>query len=148
MPEKEVKPEIHLGLPAFIPEDYISNVHRRLVAYKRLSMAGTDDDLIKIKEELIDCYGSVPLEAENLFDVIYVRNLLASIRGKKMRYDGEKMCIDFHPESPVNASKIVELTRRKGVALSPDFKLTVLMPDLRAREITEQARKLLQSLIY
>ena len=147
MPEKEVRPEIHLGLPAFIPEGYIPDVHRRLVAYKRLSMAGTDEDLIKIKEELIDCYGSVPLEAENLFDVIDVRNLLATIRGKKMRYDGEKMCIDFHPESPVNPSKILELTRRKGVALSPDFKLTVFMPDLRAREITEQARKLLQSLI-
>jgi transcription-repair coupling factor (superfamily II helicase) len=147
MPEKEVKPEIHLGLPAFIPEGYIPDVHRRLVTYKRLSMAGTDEDLIKIKEELIDCYGSIPLEVENLFDVIYVRNLLATIRGKKMRYDGEKMYIDFHPESPMNPSKIVELTRRKGVALSPDFKLTVFMPDLRAREITEQAMTLLRSLI-
>jgi len=46
-------------------------------------MAGSDEDLIKIKEELIDCYGSVPLEAENLFDVIYIRNLLGNYQRKK-----------------------------------------------------------------
>jgi len=149
MPEKDVKPEINLGLPAFIPESYIPDVHRRLVTYKRLSMAVTDEDLIKIKEELIDCYGFVPPEVGNLFDVIHVRNLLTTIRGKKMRYDGEKMFIDFHPDSPVNPSTIVELTRRrgKGVKLSPDCKLTVFMPDLRAQEITEYARDLLQKLI-
>lgn len=149
MPEKEVKPEINLGVPAFIPDGYMPDVHRRLVTYKRLSMAGTDEDLIKIKDELVDCYGSIPPETENLIDIIYVRNLLAPLRVKRMRYDGEKMYIDFHPESPVNPSKIVDLTRRmgKGVTLSPDLKLTVPMPDLRARKIKEKARDLLQSLI-
>ena len=148
MPEKEAKPELNLGLPAFIPEDYMPDVQRRLVTYKRLSIAVTDEDMINIKEEIIDCYGFIPPEVENLFELIHIRNLLAAIRGKKMRYDGKNMCIDFHPDSPVNPSKIVELTRKKGkgVTLSPDFKLTVFMPDLRAREITGQAKELLQRL--
>ena len=149
MPEKEAKPELNLGLPAFIPEDYMPDVQRRLVTYKRLSMAVTDEDMLNIKEEIIDCYGFIPPEVENLFELIHIRNLLAAIRGKKMRYDGKNMCIDFHPDSPVNPSKIVELTRKKGkgVTLSPDFKLIVFMPDLRAREITGQARELLQRLM-
>ena len=148
MPEKDTKPEINLGLPAFIPEDYIPDVHRRLVTYKRLSMAVTDEDVIRIKEEIIDCCGVIPLEVENLFDVIHIRNMLTTIRGKKMRYDGEKMCIDFHPDSPVSPSTIVDLTRRKGrgVNLSPDFQLTVLMPDLPAGEIIGQAKDLLHKL--
>jgi transcription-repair coupling factor (superfamily II helicase) len=148
MPEDEAKPEIHLGLPAFIPEDYMPDVHRRLVTYKRLSIAATDEELSKIREEIIDCYGFVPSEMENLFEVISIRNLLKMIRGKKMGYDGKNLFIDFHQNSPVNPSTIVELSRKKvkGVKLTPDFKLTIFMPDLRENEITRQAKELLQKL--
>jgi len=37
MPEEEIKPEINLGLPAFIPADYMPDEHQRLVTYKRIS---------------------------------------------------------------------------------------------------------------
>jgi transcription-repair coupling factor (superfamily II helicase) len=122
--------------------------HRRLVTYKRLSMADTDEDLSKIREEIIDCYGFVPSEVENLFEVISIRNMLKVIRGKKMGYDGKNILIDFHRDSPVNPSKIIELSRKKvkGVRLTPDFKLTVFMPDLQAHELKIQAKDLLQKL--
>lgn len=149
IPEDEVKPEIHLGLPAYIPEDYMPDKHRRLVTYKRLSTASTDEDLSKIREEIIDCYGFIPSEVENLFESISIRNLLKVIRGKKMGYNGENMLIEFHRDSPVNPSKIIELFRKKakGVKLTPDFKLTVSMPALCAHEITVQAKELLQKLM-
>ncbi len=148
-PVEEAKPEIHLGLPAFIPEDYMPDVHRRLVTYKRLSMASTDEDIEKVREEIVDCYGYVPPQVENLFDVIGIRNLLAVVKGKKMVYDGKNMLIDFSRESPVNASRIIELSRRKaaGMKLTPDFKLSVFMPDLRAGDITRQAKELLMLLV-
>ena len=148
MPEEEAKPEIHLGLPAYIPEDYMPDKHRRLVTYKRLSIAATDEDLSEIKEEIIDCYGFVPPEVETLFEVISIRNLLKVLRGRKMGYDGKNIFIDFHRDSPVNPSKIVELSRKKmkGVKLTPDFKLTVFMPDLQASDIKRQAKELLQKL--
>jgi len=148
-PVEEAKPEIHLGLPAFIPEDYMPDVHRRLVTYKRLSMASTDEDTEKIREEIVDCYGFVPPELENLFEVIGIRNLLAVVKGKKMVYDGGNMLIDFSRESPVNPSRIIELARKKmaGIKLTPDFKLSVFMPDLRASDITRQAKELLKLLV-
>jgi len=72
-----------LGLPAFIPEDYMPDVHRRLVTYKRLSLASTDEDIEKIREEIVDCYGFVPPELENLFEAIGIRNLLAVVKGRR-----------------------------------------------------------------
>jgi transcription-repair coupling factor (superfamily II helicase) len=148
-PVEEAKPEIHLGLPAFIPEDYMPDVHRRLVTYKRLSMASGDEDIEKIREEIVDCYGHVPPQVENLLDVIGIRNLLAVVKGKKMVYDGKNMFIDFSRESPVNPSRIIELSRRKvaGIKLTPDFKLSVFMPDLGASDITRQAKELLNLLV-
>ncbi|MGO9214252.1 MAG: transcription-repair coupling factor [Syntrophales bacterium] len=148
-PVEDAKPEIHLGLPAFIPEDYMPDVHRRLVTYKRLSMASSDEDVEKIREEIVDCYGFVPSQLENLFQVIGIRNLLTVVKGKKMVYDGKNMLIDFSRESPVNPSRIVELARKKmeGIRLTRDFKLSVLMPGLRAGDVTRQAKELLRLLI-
>ena len=147
--EEEVKPEINLGLPAFIPEDYMTDCVRRLVLYKRLSLAATDGELSEIREELIDSFGFIPPELTNLLEVISLRNILRHLKSKKMGYDGKTMFIFFQETSPVEPAKIVELSRKrmKGMKLTPDFKLYVPMPSLRGDEIIRHAKGLLQALM-
>jgi transcription-repair coupling factor (superfamily II helicase) len=149
VPEEEIKPEIHLNLPAFIPEGYMADVNRRLVTYKRLSMAHTDNVLMEIREELMDCFGYIPPEIENLFEVIRIRNLVKVVKGTKMGYDGKHMSIFFHRGSPMDPLKIVRMSRgkMKDVRLTPDLKLYVSMPGLQGKQIIEQAKGLLQALI-
>ncbi len=150
VPEEEIKPEIHLNLPAFIPGDYMADVNRRLVTYKRLSMSGTDDALAGIREELTDCFGYIPAEVENLIEVIRIRNLLKIAKGTKMGYDGTCMFIAFHRASPVDPDKIVRMTQDKlmDVRLTPDMKLYISMPGLQGEEIIEKAKGLLQILVH
>jgi len=147
-PEEEVRPEIHLGIPAFIPEAYMADEHRRLVTYKRVSLSATDEDLDGIRDELLDCYGLVPAEVENLFAVIGIRNLLKGLKGRKMGYDGRAMSVFLQEKSPVDPVRIIEMYRRKirGVQLTPDFKLTIPMPGLEGPEILTRARELLREL--
>ena len=147
-PEEEVRPEIHLGIPAFIPEAYMADEHRRLVTYKRVSLAATDEDLDGIRDELLDCYGLVPPEVENLLAVIGIRNLLKGLKGRKMGYDGRAMSLLLQEKSPVDPVRIIEMYRRKirGVQLTPDFKLTIPMPGLEGPEILTRARELLREL--
>ncbi len=146
--EEEVKPEIHLGVPAFIPETYMADEHQRLVTYKRVSLAETDEELAGIRADLLDCYGLVPAEVENLLAVISVRNLLKTLKGKKMGYDGKAMSVFLQEKSPVDPGRIMELYRRKvrGVQLTPDLRLTIPMPDLAGAAIIARARELLQEL--
>jgi transcription-repair coupling factor (superfamily II helicase) len=148
MPEEEIKPEINMGLPAFIPDDYIADMHRRLVTYKRVSMAATDDDLTQIREELEDCYGFIVPQVENLLEIISARNLLKDVWGEKMEYDGKKISIYFHKDSPVEPGKIVELSQKKmkGSQFTPDFKLSVPMSGLSGDEALKQAKSLLRDL--
>ncbi|MEK7826417.1 MAG: DEAD/DEAH box helicase, partial [Thermodesulfobacteriota bacterium] len=147
-PEEEVRPEIHLGIPAFIPEAYMADEHRRLVTYKRVSLTSTDEELCGIRDELLDCYGLVPLEVENLLAVIGIRNLLKTLKGKKMGYDGRAMSVFLQEKSPVDPVRIIEIYRRKvrGVQLSPDLKLTIPMPGLAGSAVLTRARELLQEL--
>jgi transcription-repair coupling factor (superfamily II helicase) len=146
--KEEVRPEIQLGIPAFIPEDYLPDMNSRLMLYKRISMAAGHDELDALRDELSDLYGYIPQQVENLLQVIDIRNTLRAISGKRMDYNGSNFQIAFRNETPVSPEKIVRLTRRrdKKVKFSPDMKLSVTMPGLSGGEIINSARELLLEL--
>ena len=131
-PEEEIDPEIHFGIPAFIPDDFISDMHTRLLTYKRTSMASSEDDLAGLREELTDCYGPVPPQVDNLMDIIRIKNVLKKILAKRMEYGGREMSIEFSENSPVDPVRIITLSQKKfsGMRLTPDYKLIVSMPGL------------------
>jgi transcription-repair coupling factor (superfamily II helicase) len=146
--EEELMPEIQLGISAFIPEEYVQDVHQRLVLYKRISLAVNDEEINQIKNELQDCYGDLPPSAENLLRVISIRNCLKPLKGKKMGYDGKYMYIFFRDNSPVDPAKIIALYRKKikELRFTPDYKLFVPAPKLPEKEILAQADLLLKML--
>jgi transcription-repair coupling factor (superfamily II helicase) len=146
--EEEIRPEINLGLPAFIPDEYITDMHRRLVTYKRLSMAASDEDVNDIREELMDCFGFVPTQVENLLEVIGIRNRLKAVMGERMDYDGKGLSITFHRESTIDPARILKLskTRMKGLRLTPDHRLSLPLPGLKDEDILRQAKNILQEL--
>ena len=146
--EEEVQPEIQLGISAFIPEGYVADVNRRLVLYKRISLAATDEDINQIKSELQDCYGALPASVENLLQVIIIRNSLKLLKGKKMGYDGKYLYIHFRTATPVDPGKIVELYRKKikEIRFTPDYKLYIPAPGLPEKERLTQANLLLKML--
>ncbi|MFH1081290.1 MAG: transcription-repair coupling factor [Pseudomonadota bacterium] len=148
MPEDEIRPEINLGLSAFIPAGYMADEHQRLVTYKRLSMAASEQELLDIREELMDLYGFVPPEAEHLFEVVRIKHLLKAIRVKKMGYDGKNLFVFFHEKSPVDPARLVELSRKtfKGMRLTPDYKLYLPLPNLDGDAVIREARGLLLAL--
>jgi transcription-repair coupling factor (superfamily II helicase) len=93
--DEDLRPEIQLGLSAYIPEGYMPDDNRRLVTYKRISLASSDGDLEEIRAGLKDGFGYVPDEIENLLETISIRNILKKIRGRKMFYDGKTISIMF-----------------------------------------------------
>jgi len=148
MPEAEIKPEIHLGLAAFIPDSYVPDTHRRLVTYKKLSMAPADEDLRETREEMLDCYGPLPQEVQNLIEVISLRNLMKGLMAEKMEYDGRNMILAIHKSSPIDPLKLIELSRKKwkGMRFTPDHRLFIPMPDLQEWQVIEAAKRLLEEL--
>ncbi len=146
--KEEVRPEIQLGIPAFIPEDYLPDMNSRLMLYKRISMAAGPDELDALRDEISDLYGYIPHQVENLLQVIDIRNTLRAISGRRMDYNGSEFQIMFRGETSVSPEKIVRLTRRrdKKVRFSPDMRLSVSMPRLKGDEIISSARELLREL--
>jgi transcription-repair coupling factor (superfamily II helicase) len=146
--EEEAMPEIQLGVSAYIPEEYVPDVHQRLILYKRISLAANIEEIDKLKSELTDCYGVLPRVAENLMRVIAIRNELKLLHGKKMGYDGRHLYVFFKPTSPIDPAKIIALYRKKTNELrfTPDYKLYVPRPNLDGNDILKQADLLLKML--
>jgi transcription-repair coupling factor (superfamily II helicase) len=137
-----------LGLAAFIPDSYVPDTHRRLLAYKKLSMSATDEDLLAVKEDMLDCYGPPPAEVQNLMQVISLRNLMKGLMAEKMEYDGRNMILVVHKTSPIDPLRLIELARKKwkGMRITPDHRLFVPMPDLPEGQVIEAAKGLLSEL--
>lgn len=58
--------DINLRLPALIPEDYLPDVHNRLILYKRIASANNEDELKELQVEMIDRFGLLPDPAKYL----------------------------------------------------------------------------------
>lgn len=73
--KEEIEPQIRLRLSAFIPEDYIPDITLRLSIYRRISSVKSLNALMELKEELLDRFGSIPDEVNNLMHVIEIKIL-------------------------------------------------------------------------
>ncbi len=62
-----VDSEVKLGAPALIPEDYLADIHQRLVMYKRIASADSEDALYELQVEMIDRFGLLPDPVRALF---------------------------------------------------------------------------------
>ncbi len=66
-------PEIDLHLPALIPDDYLPDVHNRLILYKRISSADSRSELRELQVEMIDRFGLLPEPVKNLINVTEIK---------------------------------------------------------------------------
>jgi transcription-repair coupling factor (superfamily II helicase) len=73
--EPDVDPEIRLPVAARLPEEYVPDVNQRLVLYKRLASCREDAEVDRIRDEVLDRFGAMPAEAENLVEVIRIKVL-------------------------------------------------------------------------
>lgn len=106
-------PEIELGLPALIPEDYIPDVQHRLIQYKRISNAANDEELKDLRVELIDRYGLFPDQLTHLFTVVEIKLQIQDIGIRKIDIHNEGARIVFADAPDINPAKLIQLIQSK-----------------------------------
>jgi transcription-repair coupling factor (superfamily II helicase) len=109
----EVEPEVQLGLPAFIPEDYVSDVSQRLVLYKRLASVRRSAEIAELAAEMQDRYGPVPPSVDTLLRIMDFRRYLKDVLVSRVRRRGDQLLFDFHPETPVDAERLLGIVRKR-----------------------------------
>ncbi|MEW8277783.1 MAG: transcription-repair coupling factor [Candidatus Thiodiazotropha sp.] len=88
--------EIELNIPALLPEDYLPDVHSRLVLYKRIASARDEGELRELQVEMIDRFGLLPDATKNLFAItglklrahpLGIRKIEAGPKGARLLFE-------------------------------------------------------------
>jgi transcription-repair coupling factor (superfamily II helicase) len=145
---ERVEPEIKLRIPAFVPEDYVREPNQRLIIYKKLSQAASEEDIGEIAAELVDRFGKLPLAAVYLLEVMKLRVSLKAMLVKEIEFDGKRLILSFHQKTPVSPDVIIALIRQqpKKYQFTPDFRLYAELADSSFDGILSEARNLLKRL--
>ncbi|MBP7880366.1 transcription-repair coupling factor [Acinetobacter sp. NIPH 1852] len=104
--------EINLHMPALIPDDYLGDVHQRLLFYKRISNTDTQEKLDNIRMELIDRFGIPPQPVKQLFSVHQVRLSAEQLGITKVDINSNGGYVEFSPDTPVQAVSIIQLMQK------------------------------------
>ena len=104
--------EINLHMPALIPDDYLGDVHQRLLFYKRISNTDTQEKLGNIRMELIDRFGIPPQPVKQLFSVHQIRLRAEQLGITKVDINSNGGYIEFSPDTPVQAISIIQLMQK------------------------------------
>ncbi|MCP5346023.1 MAG: transcription-repair coupling factor [Pseudomonadales bacterium] len=108
--EKDI--DINLRIPALIPEQYLPDVHTRLVMYKRISAADDDVELTSLQEEMIDRFGLLPNEVRLLFRLTRLKLQALPLGISKIDANVSSGRIEFGPATRVDPLSIVELVQQ------------------------------------
>lgn len=77
--EKAAETRIELPVDAYVPESWVTSERLRLEIYTKIAASTTEAQRADIHQELVDRYGSVPVEVERLFTLAQLREKVRSV---------------------------------------------------------------------
>ncbi|MBY6114386.1 transcription-repair coupling factor [Mameliella alba] len=119
-------PQINLGVPVLIPEDYVPDLDVRLGLYRRLSSLTTKVELEGFAAELIDRFGKLPREVNTLLLVVRIKAMCKKAGISKLDGGPKGATIQFHNDKFASPQGLVEFIKAQdGLAKVKDNKIVV-----------------------
>jgi transcription-repair coupling factor (superfamily II helicase) len=106
--------EVNLQVSALIPEDYLGDIHARLVLYKRIASAETRGDLRQLRIEMVDRFGLFPESVKALFLVSESKQCAEPLGLKKIEFNdrGGRLVFSQHPT--IKTEKLINLVQTQA----------------------------------
>jgi transcription-repair coupling factor (superfamily II helicase) len=118
-------PEIDLHSPALFPEEYMPDVHMRLVMYKRIASTETDAGLDELKVEMIDRFGLLPEPAQLLFELAHLRVRAMPLGIVKIDAGSASGRFEFRANAGVDPARLIALLQSDPRAYRLDGQTTL-----------------------
>jgi transcription-repair coupling factor (superfamily II helicase) len=135
--------EVNLRLPAIIPEEYLPDVHTRLILYKRIANAKTKTALSDIQSEIIDRFGILPEQVKLLIKQTRLKLRAEKAGISKIDAGDTKGKITFAKETAVDPFVIVQLVQKNATRFGLSsgnelsFQLKTSNPNDKLQEIND-----------
>lgn len=126
--QEDWSPQVNLGMAVLIPEAYVSDLGVRLDLYRRIARINDAEEIEGFAAELIDRFGPLPTEVENLLQTISIKCLCRRAGVEKVEAGLKGAVISFRDSEFANPLGLVEfINNQLGTAkLRPDHKLVFI----------------------
>lgn len=106
--------EIDLHMPALIPEDYLYDVHERLIMYKRIASAVNKEALRELQVEMIDRFGLLPEPTKSLFAITGLRLKATALGIRKVDLGASGGQVAFNEKPNIDPMLIIQLIQQQS----------------------------------
>ena len=149
-PQEEVwSPNIALGAPVTIPEDYVADLTLRLQLYRRLSTLETDQDIESFAAEMVDRFGPTPPEVEQLLKIVAIKALCRRAHIEKVDAGPKGVIIAFRDNLFADPAGLVRFVsqERSYAKVRPDMRIVFVRDFDTPQERLEGTRDILRTLV-
>jgi transcription-repair coupling factor (superfamily II helicase) len=109
-------PQITIGTPVLIPEDYVADLPVRLALYRRLAEIDEEGDIEPFAAELVDRFGPLPEEVEHLLQVVAIKVLCRRANVEKVDAGPKGLVLSFRGNEFADPLKLVAFIKSQGPA--------------------------------
>ncbi|MBM3646692.1 MAG: transcription-repair coupling factor [Alphaproteobacteria bacterium] len=123
----EWSPQLNLGIPVLLPEEYIADLSVRMGLYRRIGALASQAEIDAFATELVDRFGKMPAEAEFLLNTVALK-LLCRAAGVDRIDAGEKaVVLSLHDNKFARPEKLIAWLQKNAplVRLRPDHRVIV-----------------------
>ncbi|WP_425360475.1 MULTISPECIES: transcription-repair coupling factor [unclassified Candidatus Tisiphia] len=144
---KSFVPTINLGLPVFIPDNYIADSSLKLSLYRRIGNLTDNTDIENFKDEMVDRFGPIPLEFNNLLDIVKIKHKCSKLNIENLDSGERGFVLKFYKEADI-VGKVMNFVIKhpQQTKIKPDTKL-IFSKILVGKDIIEETNSLLEQLL-
>ncbi len=126
--DEQWSPTITIGTPVMIPESYVADLQLRLDIYRRLSTIDEDRDIEAFAAELVDRFGPLPEEVEQLLKIVSIKALCVRANVEKIEAGPKGAIVSFRNNSFANPAGLVSYVAEQGslAKVRPDMRIVFI----------------------
>jgi transcription-repair coupling factor (superfamily II helicase) len=145
---EEWTPQITMGMPVLIPEAYVADLNVRLGLYRRVAALVDRREIDAFAAELVDRFGPLPREVENLLEIIDIKRLCRSAGIEKVEAGPKGAVLSFHDNRYANPAGLADFLQSQiGTArLRPDQRLVIMRNWEETKDRVQGVRNILAKL--
>jgi transcription-repair coupling factor (superfamily II helicase) len=120
-------PQISIGTPVMIPEDYVADLSVRLALYRRLAEIEDEQQIEGFAAELVDRFGPLPQEVEHLLKIVAIKSLCRRANVERVESGPKGAVLSFRDNAFANPEGLIAFIREQGKAarVRPDQKVVL-----------------------
>ena len=144
---EEIDVQIDLDVTSYIPDSFISNSSQKIEIYQNIALCRNEEDIQNVTDEIIDRYGQIPYEIENLLDITRIKALAREKFVLKIMQKGDNIVYYFDAEK-FNIDIVDKLmkTFRNRIKFSPAKDPYITFKILDRKNILEECKDFLGKL--